>query len=140
MIRRIIRKNKKRRDPRYFLHEDLETTDDEPEEHTPAALKTGQEQSAESAQQHAAQEDDKPETVTVGSLSGDQEGKGAHVMLTFVNDLLTKTPNLTVEALKQALEKTMPPYKFPEARAGGGPQTAAVTSPVEAPSATGGLV
>jgi len=139
MRRRIIRKNKKRRDPRYFLHEDLGTSGDEPITN-PAPLKTAQKQSADSAQQQAAQQDDKPdETVTVGSLSGDQEGKGAHIMLTFVNDLLTKTPSLTVAALKQALERAVPPYKFPEAEEEG-TQTAAVTSPVKAPSATGGLV
>ena len=55
MRRRIIRKNKKRRDPRYFLHEDLDTPGDEPTTPNPAPLQTGEEQTAKSAQQQAAQ-------------------------------------------------------------------------------------
>jgi len=140
MIRRIIRKNKKRRDPRYFLHEDLEEQDDETRtaEHTPAALKTPQEQSAESARQQAAQEDDKPKGLEVGKLTGPQEFAGAKAMLTFVNDLIAKMKmtTFTVNDLKQELE-TAGYAPEPEE---GGTQTAAVTSPVEAPSVTGGLV
>jgi hypothetical protein len=129
MRRRIIRKNKKRRDPRYFLHEDLGTPGDEPITN-PAPLKTAQKQSADSAQQQAAHQDDKPETVTVANLTGDQEKKGAHLMLTFVNNLIKKMRTFTVEQLRQEL--TTAGYA-PEAEDEG-------TQTAEAPPETGGLV
>ena len=138
MIRRIIRKNKKRRDPRYFLHEDLETPADEPTTN-PAPLKTAPEQTADSAQQQAAQQDDKPETLTVANVTGAEEKTGARLMYEFVKKLMAENSNLTVNDLERALRALQPPFEFAEPEEGG-TQTAAVTSPVEAPSVTGGLV
>ena len=77
MKRRILRKNKKRRDPRYFLHEDLGIVGDEPttDVNNPAPL--------------ASHDEPTPHTTTTLPAS-DDEKKGAEWMHDVVSGVLSK--------------------------------------------------
>ena len=97
MRKRIIRKNKKRRDPRYFLYEELETLetiggDDDPDE--------GQDETPPAFEKEEETEDDKLE---ISSLSGQQK-EGAVAMLDFVRQAIGDEHNLAVQDLESALE------------------------------------
>ena len=100
MRRRIVRKNKKRIDPRYFLHENIETEEklikeDMSPGENPAPL------------QEPMQEPTQAQEPSVENLQGDTQ-KGAELMLSFVKNVL-KDDAMAISALELKLPATFKP-------------------------------
>jgi len=97
MRRRIVRKNKKRIDPRYFLHERVGAGEDFTKEElnpgdNPAPL------------QEPMQEPTQAQEPSVENLQGDTQ-KGAELMLSFVKNVL-KDDAMAISALELKLPAT----------------------------------
>jgi len=110
MKMRITRKNKKRRDPRYFLYEDV-ITDQNPEE----AEAPGETETVAVTQEPPVEEPTTTpeEKEDLRNLSSEQL-QGAKRMLNFVQEVLGDKHNLAVQDLTRALRTAQPEIGRPD--------------------------